>query len=331
MTAVGRALDWRWAASRRSVPGGMEMGINARLCVALDRKAPLRYKSFAAFPGGVGPALAAAANEPERMRDMSEMIAQQLPEFLIDLTVAEDDSEAEQLGASFRRVAASLADNRPGQGIERALYELNPHYPCQSPIVVGERVTDVVELLPALERVASDKSQGAPIDRHIAAFIAARFPTMPSDIYTLLASPTGTVSHVMGVIGMLAALQAKLGPRSLPKLARWIGPSVKPVIDSFHRRATRERLEGALPSVIETGDLSRMRDFIIGTDQRQRDRDEFNAAVREYAQLDAEVRFIESGGASSPQHAREYGHMMGGWLAILIALMAVTATLLAAF
>ncbi|HTI87396.1 MAG TPA: hypothetical protein VL966_12400 [Alphaproteobacteria bacterium] len=331
MTAVAKALDWRWAASRRSVPGGMEMGINARLCVALDRKAPLRYKSFAAFPGGVGPALAAALSEPERLRDMSEMLAQQLPEFLIELTVAEDDSEAENMGATFRRSAAALADNRPGQGIERALYELNPHYPCQSPIIAGERVTDIVELLPALERVAANQTQGTPIDRHIAAFVAARFPTMPSDVYTLLASPAGTVSHVLGVIGMIAALQSKLGPRALPKLSRWISPAVKPVIEGFHRRATRERLEAALPTIIETGDLSRMRDFIVGADQRQRDRDEFYAAMREYAQLDAEVRFIESGGASSPQHAREYGHMMGGWIAILLSLAAMTATLLSAF
>jgi hypothetical protein len=331
LTAVSRALDWRWAASRRSVPGGMEMGINARLCAALDRKAPLRYKSFAAFPAGVGPALAAALAEPERLRDMSEMIAQQLPEFLIDLTMAEDDSEAESLGSTFRRAAAALADNRPGQGIERALYELNPHYPCQSPIIAGERVTDIVELLPAFERVASDQAQGAPMDRHIAAFVAARFPAMPSDIYTLLASPAGTISNVLGVIGMIAALQSKLGPRALPKLSRWIAPSVKPVIESFHRRATRERLEGALPAIVEAGDLSRLRDFILGADQRQRDRDEFNAAVREYAQLDAEVRFIESGGASSPQHAREYGHMMGGWIAILLSLAVGTATLLSAF
>ncbi|MGE5538073.1 MAG: hypothetical protein ACM30I_05620 [Gemmatimonas sp.] len=331
LTAVGRALDWRWAAGRRSVPGGMEMGLNARLCVALDRKAPIRYKSFAAFPGGVGPALAAALTEPERLRDLTELIAQQLPEFAIEMTMAEDDTEAEALTAKFRRVATALGDNRPGQGVERALYELNPQFPCQSPILLSERVTDIVELLPALERVASEQAQGSPIDRHIAAFVAAHFATMPSDVYTLLAAPAGTTSHVLGTIGLISVLQSKLGPRSLPRLARWIAPSVKPVIESFHRRATRERLEAALPGVIEGGDLSRLRDFILGADQRQRDQNEFNAAVREYAQLEGEVRFIESGGASSPQHAREYGHMMGAWIAVLLGLIAATTTLLTAF
>jgi hypothetical protein len=132
---------------------------------------------------------------------------------------------------------------------------------------------------------------------------------------------------VFGVVGLIASLQSKLGPRALPRLAHWIAPSLKPVIESFHRRVTRQRLETALPGVLDAGDFKRLQDFIVGADQRRRDRDEFQAAVREYAKLEIEVRFIDSGGASSPQHAREYGHMMGAWLSVVFGLVAAAAAM----
>ena len=329
LTAVGRAFDWRWAMGRKSFPGGMDAGMNARLCVALDRKAPVRYKSFAAYLDGIGPALASALGEPERLREAGEMLVQQLPEFAIELTTSEDDAEVESAVQKFRRAGKAFGDNRPGYGVERALYELNPVYPCQSPIVVSQRVTDIADLLPALERIAS-QAQGLPVDRHIAAFIAAHFH-VPDELLTLLASPVGTTSHVFGVVGLIAALQSKLGPRALPRLAHRIEPSLKPVIESFHRRATRQRLEVALPGVLDAGDFTRLQDFIVGADQRRRDRDEFQAAVREYAKLEVEVRFIDSGGASSPEHAREYGHMMGSWLSVVFGLLAAAAAVAMSF
>lgn len=321
LTAVGRAFDWRWAMGRKSFPGGMDAGINARLCVALDRKAPVRYKSFSAYLDGMGPALASALGEPERLREVGEMLVQQLPEFAIELTTSEDDAEVENTVQKFRRAGKAFGDNRSGQGVERALYELNPLYPCQSPIIIGQRVTDIADLLPALERLGSQQGQGLPVDRHITAFISAHIH-VPDELLTLLSAPSGTTSQVFGVVGIIAALQSKLGPRALPRLARWVEPSLKPVIESFHRRATRQRLLTALPAVLDGGDFTRLQDFIIGADQRRRDRDEFQAAVREYAKLEIEVRFIDSGGASSPEHASEYGHMMGSWLSVAFSLIA---------
>jgi hypothetical protein len=211
------------------------------------------------------------------------------------------------------------------------LYELNRLYPCQSPLIAHERVTDIAGLLPALERAAASHPQTLPMDRHIAAFIAAHFTFVSDELYTLIASPPSTATHVFGVVGLIAALQAKLGPRSLPQLAHWLEPAIRPVIGSFHRRATRARLETALPAVLDDGDFTRLQSFIIGADQRRRDRDEFQNAVREYARLETEVRFVESGGASSPEHAREYGHMMGAWLAMVLGLLVAAATLTLTF
>lgn len=321
LSAVARAFDWRWALVRRTFPGGLEAGLNARLCQALDRRAPVRYKSFAAFPDGLGTAFAAALGEPERIRDFSELLIQQLPEFALDLT-ATDDTQNEAAVQAFRAAAKALGDNRPGHGAERVLYELNPFYPCRSPIVAGERVGEIADLLPALERVAGNAPDGLPVDRHIAAFAAAHFASLPEEMFTLLAAPAGTTSHIFGIVGLIAALQAKFGPRSLPRLAHWLSPALRPAIESFHRRATRERLANMLPGVLDGGDFTRLQAFIVGGDLRRRDRDEFQAAVREYAKLETEVRFLESGGASGAEHSRSYGHMVAAWLSTAIGLIA---------
>src|SRR3546814_7768561 len=63
-----------------------------------------------------------------------------------------------------------------GYGMERVAYELNPNLPCRSPLFEADYVSDISELLPALDRLAE---RGVEIrnliDRHIGAFIATRF------------------------------------------------------------------------------------------------------------------------------------------------------------
>lgn len=327
INAVTAAFDWRWAMSKRSIPGGLDAGINARICAALDRRAPIRYKSFAAFIDGMGPAIVSAFGKTERLSEIAELMVQQLPLFVLDLTVTEKDAETESISQMFLRLSRAFLDNRPGYGVERAIYELNPLYPCQSPVLIDQRVTAITDLLSALERVAAGRPGVLPVDRHIAAFAAAHFVFVSDEVFTMLAAPTTTPTHSFGMVCLIAALQAKFGPRTLPNLAHWIAPALAPLIESFHRRATRQRLESALPAVLDSGDFTRLQDFLVGSEQRRRDRDEFQAAVREYAKLDSEVSFIESGGASSPQHAREYGHMMGAWLSLLVGLIATAAVI----
>jgi hypothetical protein len=323
INSIASAFDWRWAMSKRSIPGGMDIGVNARICAALDRRAPIRYKSFSAFIDGVGPAIVASLGESERLREIAEMMVQQLPLFVLDLSLTEKDGEGESINQMFQRLGHAFLDNRPGQGAERALYELNPLYPCQSPVLAGERVTDIVDLLPALERVAVERPQGLPIDRHVAAFVAAHFMFVPDEVYTMLAQPTGSPTHAFGMVCMIAALQTKLGPRALPRLAHWMAPALSPLIGSFHRLTMRQRLQSSLPAILDSGDFAKLQEFLVNAEQRRRDRDEFQAAVREYVKLDSEIAFIESGGASSPQHAREYGHMMAAWLSLVVGLAAV--------
>jgi hypothetical protein len=323
INAIASAFDWRWAMSKRSIPGGMDMGVNARICAALDRRAPIRYKSFAAFIDGVGPAIVASFAESDRLRDIADLLVQQLPLFVLDLSVTDKDGESDSISQMFQRLGHAFLDNRPGQGAERALYELNPVYPCQSPVLLSQRVTDIVDLLPALERVAVERPQGLPVDRHIAAFVSAHFMFVSDEVFTMLAQPTGSPTHAFGMVCLIAALQAKLGPRALPRLAHWTASSLAPLIDSFHRVSMRQRLQNALPAVLDSGDFTKLQEFLVNAEQRRRDRDEFQTAVREYAKLDAEVAFIESGGASSPQHAREYGHMMAAWLSLVAGLAAI--------
>ena len=48
---------------------------------------------------------------------------------------------------------------------------LNPFQYCRSPLVAAQKVMQVEDLLPALEKVSGRSHNGPPLDRHIAAFI----------------------------------------------------------------------------------------------------------------------------------------------------------------
>src|SRR5690606_10232023 len=123
-------------------------------------------------------------------------------------------------GLVLRRVIHALKRPGPGFGPERALYELNPTLHCQSPMMGRRFVTDVDALLAALEETAGTiDGDKMLLDRHVAAFIAARF-NRDIDRHLLLLADRGDRAGVAsGTLAIFAAIQALHGPRSLPRLA----------------------------------------------------------------------------------------------------------------
>src|SRR3546814_14345896 len=88
---------------------------------------------------------------------------------------------------SFDLVGLHLAKPRIGYGLERALYALNPAWPCQSPLLAADYVADLDELLPALERLAAQgKTERPPIDWPVGGFVPARMKLAPDRAFTEL-------------------------------------------------------------------------------------------------------------------------------------------------
>jgi hypothetical protein len=290
------------------VGGGSGPAIfNARLAMALDPMAPLRYKGFAATMEGIGPALAAGFGDSAKVQEFAEIVRGGLPIFWLDLQRYGDRDLVRAAGV-FRRLGSYLKDPRPGSGIERCLYELNPGQHCLSPCVEREHVVAIEQVLPALERNAP--RDGMPFDRHLAAFIAARLGQDISGALALASNRENPTESTIGLLALFATLQWQLGPTSLPNLTRWLASSIQPIVAGYHHRSARKRIESELPNLIKGGSLVGLYNFLVNSDLRRQDEAGFAAAVSQYAKTEFEIAFLESGGASDPARAIRYGRQL---------------------
>ena len=305
-----------------SMAGANTAIFNARLAIALDPQAPIRYKDFVATIDGIGPALAEGFGDTARVQEFAEIVLGGLPIFWLDMQ-RNGERDITRAAGVFRRLASFLKDPRPGAGVERCLYELNPGQHCLSPLVEKARVTTIGNLLPALEAIAKAHTEGMPFDRHIAAFVAARFTEDMTKPLTYLTARDNPRHFALGLLAMLATLQWRLGPPVLPELTRWMGHHLQPVVAGFHHRDSRKRVETQLPKLIANGNLSDIYNFLMTSDIRRRDDTGFAAAVARYAKIEGEVAFIESGGASDPVRARNYGHRMAAACSAVIGAVAL--------
>src|SRR3546814_14696093 len=106
---------------------------------------------------------------------------------------------------SFDLVGLHLAKPRIGYGLERALYALNPAWPCQSPLLAADYVADLDELLPALERLAAQgKTERPPIDWHVGGFVAARMKMAPDRAFNELRADERPDIFNLGIVPPLA-------------------------------------------------------------------------------------------------------------------------------
>lgn len=307
--AIERAYD-QLSGGGGLVGGGAGTALfNARLAIALDPTAPLRYKGFSATIDGIGPALAAGFNDAARTQEFAEIVRGGLAIFWLDLQRS-GDRDLTRLVAQFRHLSNYLKDPRPGYGIERCLYELNPGQHCLSTLIDREHVVSINDLLPALDRAANGKREGTPFDRHLAAFIAARVTDDVTGPLSLAAHREKPLEATIGLLSLFATLQWRLGPAGVPELTRWVAGSIQPLVATYHHRAARKRIENELPNLVKAGSLVNLYNFLVNSEMRRQDEAGFATAVQHYAKIDFEIAFLESGGASDATRARRYGRQI---------------------
>ena len=181
-----------------------------------------------------------------------------------------------------------------------------------------------VDLLPALDRAAGHvEGHSKPIDRHVAAFIAARFN---EDIQPHLRalSATKESTSVIGMLSLLAFLQWKLRIEPLYGLTSWIGGLLGPAINAYHSRTTRRDLEKEIPKLVRRGSLPDMFDLIDNAEKRQEDQDGYADAVEEYTVCANEISEIEGNGNEMTENAEKTGQKTAATLSIITTMIAVT-------
>jgi hypothetical protein len=302
-----------------------------RAVAILDPLAPLCWRGVALWPDGLGPALASAHAMGGDAGDLlterlGNMVACEAAGHWAMMRPERCDAIAVRLLARQRRVMVHLRGW--GGGLARLRYALNPLLACASPIVAGRMVARLHDLLAALEAAAArpELRRGQPVDREIAAFVAARNDQRFEAELVGMADNTAPEQAVLMQLRMLAGLQRRVDGRAVPGLAGWLAEQAAPTLAAWRNRPRREALERAVGEVARSGQLSPMAGLLDNGAARAADTRGFKAAGEAVQRIDAEIAALAAAAPARAEAARQIGHEV----ALGIAMMAVTVAVVAA-
>lgn len=306
---------------------GTEEYVTCQLCMILDPTGPIRYKSASFMPDGFGPM---AAKQMLHQND-APLISDILSYDIISAWLNHQPTlfpGTSELRANFVTLKGFLAIKDIGYGIERVLYEINPSLPCHSPLITQDYVLLIEHILPALDKAANNADTNQrPVDRHIAAFIAARFD---QDIHPHLKAMASSArdTSIVGLLSLYAFLQWKLREQQLLGLSSWVGGLLGPAINSYHNRITRGDIEKEIPRLVRKGSLPELFDLVDNAERRKEDRDGYAEAKAEWMSAEEEVKDIEGAGDERITKAERAGQQAAAVIAIVITLTMVTVLLI---
>lgn len=294
-----------------------------KVCMLLDPAAPIRYKGLHVMPDGLGALLASLYLQDGDVNLFSELVLREIPKMWYE-SQPKYNPDHTIWGQINKQLRLYLQQRGLGYGMERVLYETNEVLPCQSPLLGEEYVVEIRQLLPALNAAAKKGDQkGWPIDRHIAAFISARFGH-DVDKYIAQLNDQNKEKANLAMLNLLAVVQYRLGPESLPNLAGWVGGLMQPCINSFHSRDQRQHLEKEIPKVVRKGSLVELYQLVDDAESRQKDNDGFGWAIADYAAAEREIGIHELTVEQRNERGLRVGQQLASTLSVLIALVTVT-------
>jgi len=284
-----------------------EAHLVCRALMVLAPGFPLQFKDFASRIDALPQAFAIEFDNESRRKTMLELFSTKMPQTYLQLPQASRGDQS-ALMKTFDMFSFFIENAQLGGGIERALYEANRAWPCQSPLLRDDYVTSPADLLAALDRLAQQgKTDRQPVDRHIAAFCCARVKGLPERIMKSLNAHDDVPAFRLGVLHLLAEVQRSDASRRYPALSRWVAQLMQPVTQSYHNRQYRGRLARELEGISGKGDLLELLFLIDSMEARSQDNKGFAQAQREYAGLARSVAWLKNGGLTSEAHVRAVG------------------------
>lgn len=284
--------------------------IIARVLMLMDPRAPIRLRDFRLFPEGFGSSLAVAMLRKQKLQSLTDFINRDLWRYWI-LAQIKTTVDNQQYEGVFRELRDYLKDQKSGGGIERCVYELNEWQPCMSPLIADQYIMEVKGVLPALDAVSKTTNTKVwPIDRHIAAFLRARYAKGTGSQIDAMNDPRPDRATI-GMLSVLAIVQWRLGPETLYGLAHWIGGLMAPVLNSYQNRNKRKEIEKELPKLIRKGNLAEIFNYLDNPEERQKDAQGFAWAKADYAASEKLVYDLEHGQVDRQESAILTGRQAG--------------------
>jgi eukaryotic-like serine/threonine-protein kinase len=322
---ANRVAEAVTTASSSGRGGSFEDRLVARVSMALDPGAPIRYKGNAMMPLGIGDALAYAVGEGQGPQEICEVITGQLPLFWLN---CQTDAKPEHAGMikQFDQYKTYLERSAYGYGPERVLYEMVGSMPCASDMLQEFYVTSSYELIRAFEVVGMKGEQrpSAPIDRHCAAFIAGRDRRVAEIMLNALGTgKDGDSGKVLATLNILTSIQRRFGPPQLPNLAGWFCDLMLPVIERFHNRNLRKRLTEEALGAARKGDLAELQALVDDPKTIRSDEEGFMEARRNFVLLAAEIARLKKEVANRSKLERGAGREAAAVISAVLAVIVI--------
>lgn len=270
----------------------------SQVCATLDSNGPIRYKALIAKSPALGNVLADAFMRKDKT--MISLVGETISTGLAtDWYTAQSGQLQMRYENQMRQIKilqSTLKNNGIGHGIERCLYTLSPSFACFSEVLEDHVVTNVRDLLPALEEIVSTQGKLQQlVDRHLAAFIAARGKVNLDRRFAVLEAARGDVNQIrLGMLGILATLQHKYGPSQLPFLTDWMAGELEPAINRFSARSTREEIRKRLELAASGGRLTELNSCLNNDKTLRADEMAQKKATREFIAAGREIDQLES-------------------------------------
>lgn len=285
----------------------------------LDPLAPLCWDGVALWPDGLGTLLAAsrAPDMPEGAEVATKVAGLITAEALVGwAAVRADRADVLALRQDSRQLAGLLRLAPPAGGLPRLAYQLNPLLPCVSPGLDGRWVTQMADLLPALEAGARGRrGTEPPIGADVAAFIAARGDRKLEAEVARLADPHAAETPMIQ-LRLLAQLQARHMSRTLPNLGAWLAGQADALLTPWRSRARRTELRPQLQGLAGKGELVALLAMLDDAEARRADETESRQAADELMRIDVELARLASDGPARADHARRLGQEVAAGLGL---------------
>lgn len=270
----------------------------SRSIVVLDPAAPLRFREAACHVDGIGLMLASmhASGRMDIISHLTRMIDSDLVNFWYDHS--QGHAAGFNLFATVSRIDKcrnTLRNKMVGFGLERVIYDLNPAFPCQSPLVLKEHVLTLDDLIHALDARAPEKMRESdPIDRHLLAFIGSRLD-LNGDVRITIPSLQNS-AQLKGFI-LLARAHRKIGSPPVKLLCLWVVERLHKIIEGYHSRTQRRNLLEELRHIAQTGHLENLVRHLLNADSASRDHQGFLKAMHRYRQNELRIRKLSDASA----------------------------------
>ena len=294
----------------------------ARVCIALDPDAPLRYRELRATVGGLGMLIGHYLEDD----DMRDLFTQVMREQLYDFWQKKQAriSEAQQKFVDdYDRSRNNLDRIGLGLGIERVAYDLNINLPCRSSVLANDYVIEAEELLPVLEQLATSGVEfSSLVDRNMAAFLASKMERHVQADLRDLDNKVDPYIPLIASVKILSTLQERVAKADFVDLAGAVATMIEPSVERFHSRTVRKRVRGGLKKATRTGRLSHLVGTINDPRNVAADAAAFKQASAAYAQTVMEDQWVEYEKTHREYFAREKGAQMAATVSGVITCIA---------